>query len=382
MIQVIVPARHGPCRAAVMPVRADFVRMRFRPLLAWSGGTPRRRALATGAAMVTVFGVGVLDSLTGSSLSFAVFYVLVVVGITVVAGRGVAIVTALWSSVVWGIADAVTLRAETPGVHAWNGAARFVVHAIVVLLMAALLRALRAAQESEARSRAFLASAAHQLRTPVAALGASVEALLLEGASPAQERMLANVAAESSRLGRLVASLLRAARLDQGESLRLVEVDITALFEEELDRVRQRSNLEWRLIVEPDSPRRVVIDAEATRESLGNVLDNARRHAASTVEITFRGEQGQVVVEILDDGPGLPSGAEAKAFERFVTLDGQGGTGLGLAIARELARHQGGDLVYDRKAFVLTLPLRKPAMAASDVASSSRGAARTGPSTR
>lgn len=208
---------------------------------------------------------------------------------------------------------------------------RFVVHAIVVLLVTALLRALRAAQESEARSRAFLAAAAHQLRTPVAALGASVEALLLEGASPAQERMLANVAGESSRLGRLVASLLRAARLDQGEPLRLVEVDVATLFDEELDRVRQRSNLECRLVMEPGTPGRVVIDAEATRESLANVLDNARRHAASTVELRFRDEDGKVVVEILDDGPGLPTGAEAQAFERFVTLDGQGGTGLGLA---------------------------------------------------
>jgi len=68
-------------------------------------------------------------------------------------------------------------------------------------------------------SRAFPASAAHQLRTPVAALGASVEALLLEGASPTQERLLANVATEATRLGRLVASLLRTARLDQGEPL-------------------------------------------------------------------------------------------------------------------------------------------------------------------
>ena len=71
-------------------------------------------------------------------------------------------------------------------------------------------------------------------------------------------------------------------------------------------------------------------------------------------------QKEQLVIEVTDDGPGLPAGAEPQAFERFVTLDGRGGTGLGLAIARELAQRQGGDLNYLRKTFVLTLPLHEP----------------------
>jgi len=332
--------------------------MRLRPLLTWAGLTPLRRAVATVASVLAVFAVGVLEYATGAELSFAALYVLVIVAVTVVAGAGVGIVAAAWSAAVWGAADSLTGRSETGvGVQVWNGVVRFVVHVIVVLLVTALLRALRAARESEARSRSFLAAAAHQLRTPVAALSASVEALLLEGASPAQERLLANVAGETSRLGRLVASLLRTARLDQGEALRPQAVDLVELCETELDRARQLSSLQWRLVLGRDVPHRVVLDAEATRESLANLIDNARRHAATAVEVRVRVERGYLVVQVADDGPGLPSGAEDRAFERFVTLDGRGGTGLGLAIARELARRQGGDLIYDLKAFVLTLPL-------------------------
>jgi len=257
----------------------------------------------------------------------------------------------------WGAADIMTGRSQSgAGVQVWNGMVRFVVHGIVVLLVTALLRALRAARESEARSRSFLAAAAHQLRTPVAAVSASVEALLLEGASPAQERLLANVAGETSRLGRLVTSLLRTARLDQGEALRPQAFDLVDLCETELDRARQLSNLQWRLSLEWEVPQRVVLDGEATRESLANLLDNARRHASTAVEVKVRVERGQLGIHVSDDGPGLPSGAESRAFDRFVTLDGRGGTGLGLAIARELAQRQGGDLVYERKAFLLTLP--------------------------
>lgn len=309
---------------------------------------------ASGLALLAIGGV---DSVTGSSLSFGVFYVLVVVAVTVVAGRWAGVVAALASAVLWGAADVITGRSEIAvWVDVWNGMTRFAVHVIVVVLVTALLNALRAARLSEARSRIFLATAAHQLRTPVAALSASVEVLLIEGTSPGQEQLLANVATEANRLGRLVASLLRTARLDQGETLRLEPVDVGWLCEVELERRRPRSDLEWVLSVEPGTPASVTLDAEATQEALGNLLDNAGRHAATRVEVRVRHDRAGTAIEVTDDGPGLPSGFEDEAFERFVTLDGQGGSGLGLAIARDLAQRQGGDLIYERKAFILVLP--------------------------
>jgi signal transduction histidine kinase len=306
-----------------------------------------------------LLGIGALDSLTGSNVSFGVFYVLLVVSVTVVAGAVVGIAAALFSAVVWGAADIITSNSSlSVGIDIWNVVTRFVVHAIVVVLLAAVLEALRTARESEARSRSFLATAAHQLRTPIAALSASVEALLVEGSTPGQERLLTNLAGEASRLGRLVASLLRTARLDQGEALRPQAVDLRQLCHSEIERIRQLSVAECRLTVESGVPSIVLLDHDATSETISNLLDNARRHAVSMLQLRVSSERDRLVLEVTDDGPGLPTGAEAQAFDRFVTLDGRGGTGLGLAIARELAQRQGGDLAYTRKAFVLELPIQ------------------------
>lgn len=331
--------------------------VRPRPLILWSRRSPFRRAITALVGLTAVVAVGLLDYITGSGISFAAFYVLVIVTVTVVGGAVAGSIAGISSAAVWGVAEALTGRSN-PGIatQIGNGIVRGAVHVTVVFLVAALLRARDAARESEARSRAFLAAAAHQLRTPVAALGTSAEALLLAGATPAQERLLANVAREATRLGRLVASLLRTARLDQGEPLRLEPTCLADLCETELERVRPLSSLEWRLLVEPGTPEFVAVDPRATSESLGNVLDNARRHAAAIVAVRLSADRGHVVIEVSDDGPGLPSGAEAQAFDRFVTLDGRGGTGLGLAIARDLVRRQGGDLIYEHKTFRLVLP--------------------------
>jgi len=331
--------------------------MHPRPLIVWVRRTPLRRALTALAGLIAVLAVGLLDYVTGAGISFAGFYVLVIVAVTVVGGTAAGVMAGVASAGVWGVAEALTGRFN-PGIvtQIGNGVVRCIVHVIVVFLVAALLRARDAARESEARSRAFLASAAHQLRTPVAALGTSVEALLLEGANPAQERLLANVATETSRLGRLVGSLLRTARLDQGEPLQPEATCLAELCEVELDRARQLSTLDWRLTVDPGTPPSVVLDPRATSEALGNLLDNARRHAATAVAARVSADRGHVMIEVSDDGPGLPSGLESRAFDRFVTLDGRGGTGLGLAIARDLVRRQGGDLTYDHKAFLITLP--------------------------
>lgn len=360
-----------PARAGLGAGRAI---LDFPLLLRFTQGGPRRRVAAAVAAIGAVSAVGLLDSVTGSALSFAVFYVLVTVAVTLAAGGAVGMITALWSSVLWGVADAVTGRSAAPtAVHVWNAGTRFAVHGIVVLLVTALVRALRAARESEAQSRAFLATAAHQLRTPVTTLSVSVEAMVLEGLSPANERLLANVATEASRLGRLVTALLRTARLDQGETTSARLVDVVELCEQELARVRQLSVLEWALEAAADVPVVVEIDAEATAEALGNLLDNARRHAESRVVVRVATAPQSVTIQVVDDGPGLPSGSEQRAFDRFVTLDGCGGTGLGLSIAQDLARRQGGDLRYASKAFILTLPLTTGARATAATAGAARG---------
>lgn len=223
----------------------------------------------------------------------------------------------------------------------------------------ATLRALQAAadeaRESEAASKRFLADAAHQLRTPVASVRACAETLL-RGASPTDaERLLAMLVRETSRAGRLVTSLLRMARLDRGEPFRIEPVDVVHLC---VDEVRRLSVLRPALevVVDARSPAaaHALVDAAACAEILGNLGDNAVRHACRRVEVRVQAHPDRVCVRMRDDGPGLPEADREAVFERFVSLDGRGGSGLGLPIARALARAMGGDLRCDGE-FVLTL---------------------------
>ncbi len=200
--------------------------------------------------------------------------------------------------------------------------------------------------------------AAHQLRTPVAALRASVEAIVHAAPGPAQERLVANAMSESARLGRLIASLLRVARLDQGEQPDVRSVELRPLLSAEVERMRDLAPLDFHLSVASDVPSHVHIDAAATCEALSNLLDNSRRHATSRVAVHVTMRESRVAVAVVDDGPGLPIGSEEAAFARFVALDGSGGSGLGLPIARMLARRQGGDVVYEAKRFVVLLPVQ------------------------
>ncbi len=306
-----------------------------------------------------VAAVGALDHLSGSLASLEVLYVLVAVSATVVGGVTGGLTAAVLGTVVWGVAELVDREDDvSPWIDAWNTAVRVVVLALVVFLVTSLVRALGEARRSETASRAFLAAAAHQLRTPVAALRASGEALVLEPQGAEHDQLLANLVGESHRVGRLVSSLLRTARLDQGEARRLEPVDLVGLCVREAERRTALSGVDCRVEVDESGPTgRVRLDADATREALANLLENAARHATAAIDVRLSVPRRHIEVRVVDDGPGLPAGLEARAFERFVSLDGHGGSGLGLGIARDLTQSQGGDLVYREKAFVLTLPL-------------------------
>ena len=103
---------------------------------------------------------------------------------------------------------------------------------------------------------------------------------------------------------------------------------------------------EWRNLIDPR------LEVAADREQLYRVLSNLGRNAiqagASRIEIGARREDGRVVIEFRDDGPGLSPRARERLFEPFAGSSRAGGTGLGLAIARELMRAHGGDIRLER----------------------------------
>ncbi|MFA9445485.1 sensor histidine kinase [Egicoccus sp. AB-alg6-2] len=215
--------------------------------------------------------------------------------------------------------------------------------------------ALQTARQAEARSRRFLADAAHQLRTPVAGLRAASEALLRSPAPAHQDQLLGHLAREAARTGRLLDHLLRVAHLDRGEEPARNPVDLVALLGEEIER---QQALAPSLSVHLTAPDRLVVavDGDGLREAVANLLDNARRHARSEVTLALHAtEDGGAALRVGDDGPGLAPGTEEAVFDRFVSLDDRGGSGLGLAIARGVARAHGGDVTWSDGAFELTV---------------------------
>ncbi|HVL99545.1 MAG TPA: PAS domain S-box protein [Egibacteraceae bacterium] len=222
-----------------------------------------------------------------------------------------------------------------------------------------LQAALEAAEEAEQRVRSFLADAAHQLRQPITGVRACVESLLGDPSQPDRQRLLANMVRETARAGRLIASLLRMARLDQGEPVSPAPCDIVGVCTDEADRLYSLApHLDIVLRAERLDDPHPAVDAEAVREVVANLLDNARRYAVERITVTVRVAQDTVEIRVADDGPGLPDDLAERVFERFVTIGEHGGSGLGLPIARGLARAHGGDLVYCDGAFVLRVRAR------------------------
>ncbi|NIY68375.1 sensor histidine kinase [Streptomyces malaysiensis] len=201
---------------------------------------------------------------------------------------------------------------------------------------------LAALEASVERQRAFVADASHELRSPVASLRTQLEV----GAAHPELLDLDGAVEDVVRLQRLSADLLLLARLDAGERPSSgTPVALDALVREELaqrlaDRVPVRTEV---------APVAVPGSRGQLARVLGNLVDNAQRHAVGGVRVAVRAEGRWAVLEVADDGAGVPEGERERIFERFVRLDDarsrdDGGAGLGLAIARDVAVRHGGTL--------------------------------------
>jgi signal transduction histidine kinase len=313
-------------------------------------------------------GLGVLDYLTGSLLSLAFFYLIPISIGTIVAGRRAGLYLSIESTTAATVAELLDVGPGDRPVALADGVLLITIFGFIVVLLSAVRDSALAARHSSRRTHEFLASAAHQLRTPLAGIRASTDALLVTGASTQQERLLANLSGESERVGRLLASLLRMARLDQGELYPIQANNIATLCQNELDRLQPRAQgLELRLRLPAAPPESLLFSAEAMQDALANLLDNARRHARTTITLTVSVKNHAVEISVMDDGPGLPDGLVDSAFDRFVSLDGRGGSGLGLPIARAMIEGQGGTLTYEQRSFVIRLPASAGTSAARTV---------------
>ncbi|MFG3253075.1 sensor histidine kinase [Streptomyces sp. NPDC048172] len=221
---------------------------------------------------------------------------------------------------------------------------------------------LAALEGSVERQRRFVADASHELRSPIASLRTQ-----LEVAAAHPELLDVDGAVEDTvRLQDLAADLLLLARLDAGERPADARVSLAALVREETaQRVGDRHPVR---VLDPLADGEVRGSRGQLKRVLGNLLDNAQRHAEGEVTVALRTGADGLVLEVADDGDGVPEEERERIFERFVRLDGarsrdDGGAGLGLAIARDVAERHGGSLTVsaspdlDGALFVLRLPL-------------------------
>jgi two-component system, OmpR family, sensor kinase len=226
----------------------------------------------------------------------------------------------------------------------------------------ALDTAIDEARAGEAAIRRFLADASHELRTPIAALQASVETLLREQPErPERDRLEAAVARDSERLGRLVDDLLGLARLEARPAR--VPLDLASLVRPLVDEAHTRApGAEVNLSASGDAT--VSGDPDALERVLRNLIDNALAaiQPSGRVDVQIQRLNGRVEAHVTDDGPGIPRHERQRIFERFVRLDpGKSGHGLGLAIARRIAQQHDGDLTCDETPQGSSFTLRLPA---------------------
>lgn len=220
------------------------------------------------------------------------------------------------------------------------------------------------ARRSAEDTRAFLADAAHELRTPLAGMQALAESLAAAAGDERQQRRAGLLVRETERATRLVADMLDLARLDGGAlPLQRTDVDLAALAAAEVERVRVLAPATT-VALDAAGPAPVHADPGRVGQILTNLLDNARRHTpdGGTITVTVGPAAS---VGVANTGPRLDAGDRERIFGRLVRLQeardrDSGGAGLGLPLARGLARAHGGDLVaVDHPAgarFVLTLP--------------------------
>jgi signal transduction histidine kinase len=242
-----------------------------------------------------------------------------------------------------------------------------------------MLRSLDAARSEREQAlqqqREFVADASHELRTPLTSVLANLELLQasLGGADQAEDREVVDSALRSSRrMSRLVSDLLLLARADAGRMAPHRRCDLAEVAG---DAAAEAAPLmgNRHFVIDNDHPLRVEGSADELHRMVLNLLDNAARHTpeGATIELRLSRQDDFAVVEVADDGPGIPAAMRTQIFDRFVRGEGPAdtargaGTGLGLAIVSAVADSHGGTVEATESAsggalFRARIPIAEP----------------------
>ncbi len=228
--------------------------------------------------------------------------------------------------------------------------------------------ALTAREESEVKLRRFVADASHELRNPLAAIRGYAELADRAPDGADSSFALGRIGAESQRMSKLVGDLLLLARLDADARVEARPVDaVEVVLNAVSDAQAASRDHEWQLAL-PESEVTVLADADQLHQVVVNLLANARTHtpAGTTVRTSVRADGDMAVIEVIDDGPGIPAEALPRVFERFGRADNARthtsaqSTGLGLAIVRAVVESFGGTATVDSRPSLTRFTVRLP----------------------
>ena len=207
------------------------------------------------------------------------------------------------------------------------------------------------------------APVSHEIRSPVANIRARIETTPTEAWASAKP----DVVGEVERIEAIVNDLTYLAQSDEGRiETNLVRIELDELLFAEASRLQQRGQVQ--VDASGIEPLLLHADRGQIARAVRNLVDNAERHASTTVTLAVYASDETIVIAVDDNGPGVPIDERDRVFDRFTRLDqsrerATGGTGLGLAIVRDIANRHGGTATIDESPlggarFRMTLPLR------------------------
>jgi len=221
----------------------------------------------------------------------------------------------------------------------------------------------------------FVATASHELRTPLAAVYGAVRTLRrddVELTDADRAQFLEMIESEATRLAKIVDQILLAGQLDaDAVEFELVECDLEEVAAGVIDSAALHVPESISLDLSVDGAAPIRCDENKLRQVLVNLVDNAVKYSpeGGRVELRVRSENGSCLIEVADEGLGIPADERERIFEKFYRLDpqqtqGVGGSGLGLYICRELVERMNGRLRVESEPgkgsrFTVELPLRR-----------------------
>lgn len=207
-------------------------------------------------------------------------------------------------------------------------------------------------RRAEERMRQFAADASHELRTPLTVIGGYIDVLrrgAIEEPSIARQ-ILGTMSLEKEHMRSLIDRLMRLARLDSEARPRIEAIDVGDFLRGQCEAARR---LDERRVIDYSTQGVQTFDADRSElgEAVWNIVENALKYAPDApIHLSAARDNGQTVLTVRDEGPGMSESERVHAFERFYRGDERGeiaGTGLGLAIAKRAVERAGGDIAID-----------------------------------